>query len=145
MIFTDILLGDFNSEMTDANFKDICNLYFLKNLIKKATCFKNPKIPKSIDLILTNRPRSFCNSDSLETGLSNFHKLTVTVLKTFFEKQSRKVTSYRHYKNFSSDLFRTDLINEIFSNGTLEGDLKGFLDASKKSLDCQAPRKKEIY
>ena len=131
--------------MTDANFKDICNLYFLKNLIKKATCFKNPKNPKGIDLILTNRPRSFCNSDSLETGLSNFHKWTVTVLKTFFKKQSRKVTSYQHYKNFSSDLFCTDLINEIFSNGILEGDLNGFLDASKESLDCQVPRKKEIY
>ena len=67
----------------------------------------------TIDLIVTNRPRSFCNSDSLETGLSDFHKLIVTVLKTFFKKQSSKVISYRNYKNFSNDLFRTDLINEI--------------------------------
>ena len=37
-----ILLGDFNSEMTDTNLKDFCNLYFLKNLIKKPTGFKNP-------------------------------------------------------------------------------------------------------
>ena len=34
-----IILGDFNSEMTDANLKDFCNLYLLKNLIKKPTCF----------------------------------------------------------------------------------------------------------
>ena len=67
----------------------------------------------TIDLIVTNRPRSFCNSDSLETGLSDFHKLIVTVLKTFFKKQSSKIISYRNYKNFSNDLFRTDLINEI--------------------------------
>ena len=106
-----ILLGDFNSEMTDANLKDFCNLYLLKNLIKKPTCFKNPENPKTIDLILTNRPRSFCNSDTLETGLSDFHKLTVTVLKTFFKKQSPKVISYRNYKKFSDDLFRNDLIN----------------------------------
>ena len=64
----------------------------------------------TIDLIVTNRPRSFCNSDSLETGLSDFHKLIVTVLKTFFKKQSSKIISYRNYKNFSNDLFRTDLI-----------------------------------
>ena len=62
-----ISLGDFNSEMTDANLKDFCNLYLLKNLIKKPTCFKNPENPKTIiDLLLTNRRTSFCNSDTLE-------------------------------------------------------------------------------
>ena len=129
--------------MTDANLKDFFNLYLLKNLIKKPTCFKNPENPKTIDLILTNRPRSFCNSDTLETGLSDFHKLTVTVLKTFFKKQSPKVISYRNYKNFSNDLFRIDLINEITSNDILERYLNGFLDACKKSLDYQASRKKK--
>ena len=72
-----MLLGDFNSEMADASLKDFCNLYLLKNLIKKPTCFKNPENPRTIDLILTNRPRSFCNADTLETGLSDFHKLTL--------------------------------------------------------------------
>ena len=100
-----ILLGDFNSEMTDKNLKDFCNLYLLKNLIKKPTCFKNPENPKTIDPILTNRPRSFCNFDTLETGLSDFHKLTVTVLKMFFKKQSPNVISYRNYKIFSNDSF----------------------------------------
>ena len=138
-----ILLGDFNSEMTDKNLKDFCNLYLLKNLIKKPTCFKNPENPKTIDLILTNRPRSFCNSDTPETVLSDFHKLTVTVLKMFFKKQSPNVISYRNYKKFLNDSFRTHLTNEISSSGILEGDLTGFLDACKRSLDYQAPRKKK--
>ena len=138
-----ILLGDFNSEMADANLKDFCNLYLLKNLIKKPTCFQNLENPKTTDLILTNRPRSFCNSDTLETELSDFHKLTVTVLKTFFKKQSPKLISQLNFKIFSNDSFRTDLINEISSNDILEGDLTGFLDACKKSLDYQAPRKKK--
>ena len=93
--------------------------------------------------MLTNRRRSFCNSYTLETGLSDFHKLTVTALKTSFKKQSPKIISYRNYKNFSNDSFHTDLINEISSNGILEGDLTGFLDACKKSLNYQAPRKKK--
>ena len=63
-------------------------------------------------MIITNRPRRFCNSNTPETGLSDFHKLTVTVLKTFFKKQSPKVISYRNYKNISNDLFRNDLTNE---------------------------------
>ena len=118
-------------------------MYLLRNLIKKPTCFKNPENPKTIDLILTNRPRSFCNSDTLEIGLSDFHKLTVTVLKMFFKKQSPNVISYRDYKNSSNDSFCTNLINEISSNDILEGDLTGFLDACKKSLDYQAPREKK--
>ena len=73
--------------MTDKNF---CNLYLLKNSIKKPTCFKNTENPKTIDLILTNRPRSFCNSDTLGTGLSDFHKLIVTVLKMFYKKTITK-------------------------------------------------------
>ena len=60
--------------MTDSNLKDFCNLYLLKNLIKKPTCFKNPE-----------KPRSFCNSDTLETGLSDFHKLTVIIPKKVFK------------------------------------------------------------
>ena len=40
------MLEDFNSEMTDANLKDFCNLYLLKNLIKKPICFKTAKIQK---------------------------------------------------------------------------------------------------
>ena len=34
--------------------------------------------------------------------------------------------------------------NEISSNEILEGDVIGFLDACKKSLDFQAPRKRNI-
>ena len=67
----------------------------------------------------------------------------MTVFKTFFKKQSTKVINYRNYKNFSNDLFLTDLINEISRNSILEGDFTGFLDACKKSLDYQAPRKKK--
>ena len=33
------LLGDFNSEMTDTNLKDFCNLHLLKNLIKETYMF----------------------------------------------------------------------------------------------------------
>ena len=76
--------------MTDANLKDFCNLYLLKNLIKKPLCFKNSENSKTIDIILTNRPRCFFNSDTLETGLSDFCKLTVTVLQTFFKKTITK-------------------------------------------------------
>ena len=67
-----------------------CKTYNLGNLVKGPTCFKNPTNPSSIDLILTNRPKSFQGTVLIETGLSDFHKMTLTVLKMHFKKQSPK-------------------------------------------------------
>ena len=72
-----LLLGDFNSELSENAMKEFCDTYNLTNLIKEPTCFKNPLNPNSIDLILTNRPRIFQNSKVIETGLSDHHKLTI--------------------------------------------------------------------
>ena len=79
-----IIFGDFNSEIGEEAMDDFCNLFHLKSLIKAPTCFKSIDNPSCIDLILTNRPHNFQNSAVLETGLSDFHLLTVTVLKTTF-------------------------------------------------------------
>ena len=76
-----LLLRDFNSEMSEFALSEFCQMYNLTNLIKEPTCFKNPSNPSLIDLILTNRDRSFQNSQVIETGLSDHHKLTITILK----------------------------------------------------------------
>ena len=76
-----ILLGDFNVEHGEESIAEFLNLYNLKNLVKQNTCFKNPDKPTCIDLILTNCPRIFQNTDTFEIGLSDFHKLIFTVLK----------------------------------------------------------------
>ena len=49
-----LLLGDFNSEFSEPCLNDFCDIYNLKNLGKKPTCFKNPDNPSCIDLFLTN-------------------------------------------------------------------------------------------
>ena len=36
-----IILGDFNSEMTESTMLEFCELFTLKNLIKEPTCYKN--------------------------------------------------------------------------------------------------------
>ena len=84
-----VIIGDLNSEPTCLD--DFLNTYGLKNLIREATCYKNPDKPSSIDLILTNHPRSFQDSRTVETGLSDFHKLTLTVLKMLVKKQKTKI------------------------------------------------------
>ena len=66
--------------------KSFCELYNLTNLIKQPTCFKNLEKTSSIDLILTNRPKSFQTTCVIETGLSDFHRMTASVIKMHFRK-----------------------------------------------------------
>ena len=97
-------MGDFNVEPNDANMKDFCQIYGCKNIVKDKTCFKNPINPTYIDLIITNRPKSFQQSEVIETGLSDFHKMSLTVMKVFYNKQKPKVLQYRKYKGFPMKL-----------------------------------------
>ena len=105
-----IIIGDFNSEIREDAMGNFCCLYNLKSFIHKPTCFKNPNHPSYIDLILTNKYRSFQNSTIIETGLSDFHKLTVSVMKMYFQKQVPKILYYRNYNYFNNELFRNDLL-----------------------------------
>ena len=75
-----LIIKGFNAQARDTSLKDFCDIYSIKYLINKPTCYKNLVNPKCIDLMLTNKQRSFQNSCVIDTGLSNFHKMTVTVL-----------------------------------------------------------------
>ena len=44
----------------------------------------------------------------IETGISDFLKLVVTVLKMFYKKQKKKIMQYRSYKNFNKELIRIE-------------------------------------
>ena len=73
-------MSDFNAEIS-SYLEEFCASHNLKNLIKQLTCFKNLENPTFIDHILTNHPKSFYLPSVFETGLSDFHKLTLTVSK----------------------------------------------------------------
>ena len=92
-----MLLGDFNVEPEEKHMVDFLNVYNLKNLVHQKTCFKNPDNPTCIDLILTNSPRSFQNTNVFETGLSDFRKLTTTVLKMHFPKKKPNIVVHRDF------------------------------------------------
>ena len=135
-----ILLGDFNSEYTDDHMIEFCSLFNLTSLIKDKTCFKSLDNPSCIDLILTNRPRSFQNSGVIETGLSDFHKLTITVLKTSFRKKPPKIISYRSYKTFSKINFH-DLEYYISGIDIFNTSNDDFVNVFMHILNAHAPTK----
>ena len=76
--------------------KRFCQIYNFKDLLDKPACYNNPTNPSCVDLILTSRPRSFQNSFTFETKLSDFYKMMLTVLKSSFAKQKAKVINYRN-------------------------------------------------
>ena len=83
------------------------------NRVKVPTCFKNPNNPSCVDLMLTNKPMCFQNTVTLETGLSDFHKMTLTVMKYYFKKQEPIIVNYRDYKKISNDIFQQEVLSEL--------------------------------
>ena len=59
----------------------ILSQFDVKNIVKGKTCFKSITNPSCIDLFITNKPLSFQNTNTLSTGLSDHHKMVITVLK----------------------------------------------------------------
>ena len=83
-------MRDLNFEGHNGFLKEYCDLYNLKNLIEIIICSKNPDFPTSIDVMSTTSYRNFHNSRTIETGLSYFHKMILTVRKIHFQKRNLK-------------------------------------------------------
>ena len=96
-------MGDINAEFQNHFFKQFCDLYNLKTLINEPTSFKHTENPTYIDLMLTNSYGCFHKSCAIETGLSDFHKMSVTVIKPYFHKKEQKIIKYRDYSNFCNE------------------------------------------
>ena len=44
----------------------------------------------------------------IETGLSDFHKICITVMKMCYSKQKPSIIHYRKFKDFNNDAFIKD-------------------------------------
>ena len=114
-------------------------------MINKPTCYKNPDKPTCIDLILTNCLGTFQNSYVIETGLSDFHKMIVTLMKTYYRKIEPRVLNYRDYKSSSNEGFR-ELLHENLKgklSGNSDQSFSNFINTCNTVLDKQLPKKKK--
>ena len=108
-----LCIGDFNSEITEFAMKNFCDIYHLKNVVNVPNFYKNPLKPSCIDLFLTTCSRSFQDTQVIETGLSDFHKMNITILKMFFSKQNHETVFLRNYERFDHSAFREALNREL--------------------------------
>ena len=124
-------------EVDNNDLKNFCKSYNLKSLVRVPTCFKNPENPSCIDLILANFSNSFQSSCTTETGLSDFYKMTASVMKASFHKMKSKIITYRNYKLLSNKLYKED---ESFQFNKL----KRFLEVRENTLNRHVPCKKKF-
>ena len=76
------LLETLNTETSEPSIDSFVYQHELHNLVKEETFFKSVHSPSCIDLILTNNTMAFQNITTVFTGVSDFHKLVLIVLKT---------------------------------------------------------------
>ena len=116
--------------------QELCEVFNFTNLKKQTTCFTPTAThPSLIDIILTNRPRAFQSSVTIETGLSDHHKMVLTVLKCHFARLQLTTIQYINYKYFDPEAF----INDI------KDGCSDFCAHFKSILDLHAPFKSKIY
>ena len=65
--------------------------------------------------------------------MSDFHKMTLTVMKVFYKKQKTNIVTYRNHKHFFNEAFMLDVKNSIIQMASENNDLE--FDRLKTALD----------
>ena len=137
-----ILMGDLNTTNDDENLVEFLEDRELSNLVHFPTCFMSETNPSTIDLIITNKPKSFQNTIGVSTGISDFHKMVLTSMKTTFPKAVPKEIVYRDTKNFDKKAFKRDLKENLKKADSTNYAL--FEEIFENVLDKHAPKKKKL-
>ena len=114
---------------------DFCNACNLSSLIKEPTCYENPDNTSCIDLTLKNSPCIFQGSCVMETDLSDFHRMVVTVMTAIFQRLPPKIGTSRNYNKFYNLNFRETLVKELSLTHTWNNDISNFIDICMRSLE----------
>ena len=83
----------------------------------------------------------------VETGLLDFQKMVVAVMKMHFPKIKPQVVSYRKYQDFHNETFLDSLRHELNIQGQFlnEKGLDAFSTICAEIFDKHAPKKNDIY
>ena len=83
----------------------------------------------------------------IETGLSDFNKMVVAVMKMHFPKMKPQIISYQKYKDFHNENFLESLWHELNVQGQFlnEKGLDTFSTICTEIFENHAPKKSDIY
>ena len=132
-----IINGDFNLEPESPELSTFITSHSFYNHMKEKTCWKSEN-GSCIDLIISNKKLSLMNTGTCETGLSDYHLLIYTMLRTTFDKRPPKKIKYRNFSKFDNSLFLSDLGQALDYN---TNDYTVFNNVFSTILDKHAPLK----
>ena len=136
-------MGNFNVDVKkEFAFHLFCNQYQLTSLNNDPTCYKNIDNHSCIDLLLTNSTNSFESTCTIETGLSDFHKLVVMVINKKHEQIPPKLYSTGITK-FDYAIFNNNLKKQTENLNFSDIDLATIRKTFMEFLDKFAPLKKK--
>ena len=78
---------------------------------------------------------------TIEKGLSDFHKMSLDIIKVFYKRQPPNIVTYRNYKNFNDEVFVNDL-NNYFTEKAEFLSFNSFNRTIDKALEKFTPLKK---
>ena len=113
-----LIAGDLNvntlrpTSGSSNHLSELNDTFSLTNLVTDSSCFKSNK-GTLINLMLTNKPKSFYKSHSFVTGLSGSHRLIASIIRTLSQKLPPKFVIYRNQKNFREKNFLRDLDSRL--------------------------------
>ena len=136
-----LLVGDFNAEETEPCLNSFLSEYNLTNIVKDKTYFMSIENPSCIDLVLTNNSYSCQHTQTICSGLSDYHKMVVTV--NTFRKSKPNEIFYRTYKNFDNGKFKSELRSNLEENSN-SSDYSDFENIFLRTLELHAPFKKKV-
>ena len=139
-----LILGDFNSAMSEEAMEEFCQPYDLDTLIKEQTSYKNADNPSSIDVILTNKKEYFANNSTMETGILDHHKMVITVLRVYVNKNTPVTINYRSYKKIDISQFRNELKENLETFGKINMTYEDFERILMSLLNSHAPMTKKV-
>ena len=104
--------------MVKADLQDTSELFvkLFKYIQIQKSCQAKNLLQESLETLRCSNsdklPDEFQSTCVFETGLSDFHKTTIAVMKLHFPKQKPKINC-KDYKKFRNDVFRAELDNEL--------------------------------
>ena len=73
-----------------------------------------------LEVTLTNEPKGFQSAFVAETGLSDCHKLIISLFNAYFKKLLPKTIGYRSYKKFDISIFLYDFSYQVLVKGYMD-------------------------
>ena len=92
-----VIGGDLNIDLLDPrrdtsnHFSDLLDVFNLQNLVSNllVSCLTKGSL---VDIIIINKPRFLDKTQCFVTGISNFHKLVVAVLRSYYKKFLQRIS-----------------------------------------------------